>query len=278
MHEFFKKVSKILKNVSAEHEAETRFLIECVSGQTLVDIARGDEIQNKDEILTLAQQRAKTGLPIQHLVGFSYFMGEKFLVSADVLIPRDETELLVRHVCKIAQNLKAPRILDVGTGSGCISCMLARMLQQEDLEILAVDISTSALLTALENVKTHVAPKKVLIRKSDIFSNIKEKFDVIVSNPPYIAYGTPLQKEVEHEPEAALFAPDNGLYFYKKIIKQGRDFLNPDGHVAFELGAGQAGDVKKMFEEAGYENIEIVKDLAGIERVISAKYCKSSKN
>ncbi len=274
MHEFIKKVSEILKNVSEESEAEARFLIECVSGQTLADIMRTDEIQNKEEILALAKKRAQTGVPIQHLAGFSYFMGEKFIVNTDVLIPRDETEILVRKVFELVEDIEAPRILEIGTGSGCIACMLGRLLPQEDLEILAVDISTAALLTALENVKNLVKPKYILIRKSDIFSNVREKFDVIVSNPPYIPSGTSLQKEVEHEPENALFAPDNGLYFYKKIIEEGHNFLNPGGHVAFELGAGQAGEVKKILAQNGYKNIEIIKDLAGIERTISAKYCK----
>jgi release factor glutamine methyltransferase len=242
-----------------------------VGGQNLADIMRGGEIKNKEEILELAQKRVKTGLPIQRLIGFSYFMGEKFIVNENVLIPRDETELLVRHVFELVQDVEAPSILDIGTGTGCIACMLGKILPQQDLEILAVDISTPALLTAIENAKNLLEPKRVLIRKSDVFSNIKEKFDVIVSNPPYIAPDTELQKEVQHEPETALFAADNGLYFYKKIINQARDFLNPNGRIAFELGMGQADNVKEMFLKNGYCDIKIIKDLAGIERVISAK-------
>ena len=163
-------------------------------------------------------------------------MGEKFKVNEHVLIPRDETEILVRETVNIAKKLNNPQILEIGAGSGCVSCMISKLLENKPLQILGVDISTNALKVSLDNMAKYVEANRLVIRKSDVFSNVKEKFDIILSNPPYIKEGEKLQKELEFEPKEALFAKDDGYYFYKKIIDEAPTHLNKGGYILFELG------------------------------------------
>ena len=221
-----------------------------------------------------AELRARTRRPIQHIIGLADFMGEKFIVNPSVLIPRDETEFLVRKAVEIINRKDFKAILDVGTGSGCIACMIAKYTHAQ---VIGLDISTDALNTALDNASKLNLNNRAIFRKSDIFSNVKpgESFDMIVSNPPYIppSEKANLQKEVTFDPETALFTEDEkGLEFYEKITEQAPKILNKNGFLVYELGAGQSDEVKKIMEANGFGNIDIIKDLAGIERVISASY------
>ena len=161
--------------------------------------------------------------------------------------------------------------LDLGTGSGCIACMIAKYT---DCRIIGLDISTDALNTALDNASRLNLFNKAIFRKSDIFSNVKpgETFDIIVSNPPYIppCEKENIQQEVKFDPQEALFTNDEkGLEFYEKITRKAPAILNKGGYLMFELGIGQSEDVKSLMLQSGFENIEIIKDLAGIDRVIS---------
>ena len=160
--------------------------------------------------------------------------------------------------------------LDVGTGTGCIACMIAKLT---GCQVIGLDISNEALNTALDNASRLNLFNKAIFRKSDIFSNVKpgESFDIIVSNPPYIppCEKNNIQPEVKFDPEKALFTEDaKGLEFYEKITKNAPQILNKGGYLLFELGIGQYQDVKKMMETAGFSEIEIIKDLADIDRVI----------
>jgi len=273
-----KIVENILKQAGIdEYQAEAKLIVLEKSGLSLEDILLNKPIENKDEILETAKKRAQTKAPIQHLLGFSYFMGEKYLVNKNVLIPRDETEILVKEAYELVKNIENKiDILDIGIGSGCISCSLAKKLKNKEIEILGVDVSIDALEVAIENINKLDLVRKVIIRKSDIYSKIRpiEKFDLIVSNPPYIPIKDKenLQDEVKNfDPELALFAFDNeGVEFYKKIIEGALNCLKPNGFIAFELGINQAQLVQNMLEK-DFKNIEITKDLAGIERVISAQ-------
>lgn len=273
------EVEKILSKAGIEEaKAEAKLIVEAISGLTKEEILLGKEIENKEKIFEITHKRATTKAPIQHLLGFSYFMGEKYIVNNNVLIPRDETELLVRASYELIKNLKTKvNILDIGTGTGCISIELAKKFKEKDIEILAVDISSDALQVALNNANKFDVIRKVIFRKSDIFSKIRpiEKFNLIVSNPPYIPISQKdsLQEEVKNfDPEIALFAKDSeGIEFYKKIIVGSKEFLKDQGFLAFELGIGQANSVKEILEENGFKNIQITKDLAGIERVITAQ-------
>lgn len=267
-----------------EAKIEAKMLVRHYLGLSDVDLAINDEFDDEHgrEVSLKAKLRAQKRIPIQYIIGEADFMGEKFIVNENVLIPRDETEILVRKAVEILGKQVAcppallpscpPKVLDIGTGSGCIACMLAK---KTDAQVIGVDISTEALQVALDNASRLGLFNKAIFRKSDIFSNVKsdEKFDMIVSNPPYIPLSEKenLQFEVQFEPESALFAQNEGLEFYEKIITQAKPFLNEGGYLMFELGIGQAQAVKKMLEENNFKDIEIEKDLAYIERVIWAR-------
>ena len=270
------EIVKILTDAGIEqNEAniEVKLLIEHFCGYGVKDIIMGKKLDSsKLEIVKeKALHRAKTREPIQHIIGFADFMGEKFIVNPSVLIPRDETEILVRKAIEIINEKNLKNALDVGTGSGCIACIVAKYT---DCQIIGLDISTDALNTALDNASRLNLFNKAIFRKSDIFSNVKpgEKFDIIISNPPYIPKKekAEIQKEVLFEPDTALYTDDNeGLTFYRSIISGSRDILTDKGYLLFELGINQAGKVACIMKENGFKDIEIIKDLAQIDRVIS---------
>ena len=176
-------------------------------------------------------------------------MGEFFKVTPDVLIPRDETEILVTKAIEFVEKDEMKNVLDIGTGSGCIACTIAH---KTDATVLGVDISSDALRVALENVTKLGINNRAVFRKSDLFSTVREeeKFDMIISNPPYIPIGTILSDEVNYEPRIALFADENGLRFYREIVEQAPSFLNRQGKLLFELGIGEASAVKTFMEKA----------------------------
>lgn len=257
-----------------EANIEVKMLIEHFADYGVKDIIMGKKLDSAKLSLVKekAELRAKTRQPIQHIIGFADFMGEKFIVNPSVLIPRDETELLVRKAVEIINENNFKMALDVGTGSGCIACMTAK---HTDCQIIGLDVSTDALNTALDNASRLNLFNKAIFRKSDIFSNVKprESFDIIISNPPYIPPREKenIQKEVSFDPEIALYTKDeDGLEFYEKITAEAPNILNSNGYLIFELGIGQA-DAVKNFMSKSFTQIEIFKDLAGIERVICGK-------
>lgn len=255
-----------------EANVEVKMLLEHFANYGAKDIIMGNKLTD-DKLKIVkekAQLRAKTRQPIQHIIGYADFMGEKFIVNSSVLIPRDETEILVRKAIETINENGFKMALDVGTGSGCIACMVAK---HTDCQIIGLDVSTDALNVALDNASRLNLFNKAIFRKSDVFSNVKprESFDIIISNPPYIPAGTVLQKEVMFDPKLALFASDkDGLEFYEKISKNAPKILNTGGYLLFELGIGQSQAVKDIMAQAGFKDFEIIKDLAGIDRVISA--------
>lgn len=265
-----------------EAKIEAKMLIEHFCQISSVDLAIGKPIENIDLAIEKAKERVETGRPIQHIIGVADFMGEKFIVNENVLIPRDETEILVRKAIELIKSTSPPtpllegegrKILDIGTGSGCIACMVAKLTQSQ---VVGIDISTEALHVALDNALKLNLSNRAIFRKSDLFSKVHsdEKFDVIISNPPYISIcqKEKLQSEVKNfDPDLALFAPDElGLDFYREIVQKAPAFLKKGGYLMFELGLNQADAVKSLME-AEFESIEIIKDLAGIERVILAQ-------
>ena len=268
------KIIKLMTNSGIEEQEakkEVKMLLEHFCNYTEKDEILGRKITNEelDILYSKVQERIENRIPIQYIIGEAYFMGNFFKVTPDVLIPRDETELLVRTAIDIINANKFNNILDIGTGSGCIACTLAL---QTNATILGVDISSDALRIALDNVTRLGINNRAVFRKSDLFEKIREeeKFDMIISNPPYIPEGTKLEPEVLHEPHIALFAEENGLSLYKQIIYESPKFLKPEGFLIFELGISEAQDVKSMMNE-NFENVQIIKDLSGIERVIYGK-------
>lgn len=278
-----KKLSQIQKNIQkiltdnditpklefSEAKIEAKMLIKHFLNVTENDFIFDKEIENDTEVIKKAELRARTRQPIQHIIGLAHFMGEDFIVNENVLIPRDETEILVRKAVEIINKENFKTVLDIGTGSGCIACMIAKMT---DAQVIGVDISTDALQVALDNASKLNLFNKAIFRKSDIFSNIKtEKFDVIVSNPPYIPLSEKanLQKEVGFDPELALFTEDSeGIDFYNKIIESSPDYMNKGGYLIFECGINQANLIKDLMAVRGFSNIEIIKDLGNIDRVV----------
>lgn len=269
------EIIKILTDSGIEENeanVEVKMLLEHFANYGVKDIISGNKLTTEklELVKEKAELRAKTRQPIQHIIGYADFMGEKFIVNPSVLIPRDETEFLVRKAIEIINKNNFTMALDVGTGSGCIACMIAKYTQ---CQIIGLDISSDALNTALDNASKLNLFNKAIFRKSNIFSNVKpgESFDIIVSNPPYIPPSEKenIQTEVKFDPEQALFTEDEkGLEFYEKITKDAPRILNKGGYLLFELGIGQSNDVKSIMEKNGFQNIEIIKDLAGIDRVI----------
>lgn len=258
-----------------EAKVEVRLLIEHFAGYSLVDILMGKKLtEDKLKIVEeKAKLRAKTREPIQYIIGLADFMGEKFLVNKDVLIPRDETELLVRKAIEIIKENNFKMVLDMCTGSGCIACMIAKLTNSQ---AMGVDISTEAIHTAFKNMEKFGLYNRAIFRKSDIYSKIREdeKFDLIVSNPPYIPpkEKETIQEEVSYEPDLALYTTDEkGLEFYERITKYAPKFLKKGGYLMFELGIGQSSDVAKIMNTYGFDDIKVLKDLANIDRVIFAK-------
>ena len=269
------EIVKILTDAGIEpNEAniEVKLLIEHFAGYTLTDILMGkkltaDKLQIVEE---KAIMRAKTRQPIQYIIGQADFMGEKFIVNPSVLIPRDETEFLVRQAVEIIKSKNYTEVLDMCTGSGCIACMISILTPAR---VLGADISTEAIHTAFSNMEKFKLFNKAVFRKSDIYSKIREdeRFDIIVSNPPYIPpqIKKEIQKEVTFEPDIALYTKDtDGLEFYEKITKDAPLCLNAGGYLLFELGIGQSGKVAEFMKDSGFTEIKVLKDLAGIDRVI----------
>ncbi len=214
------------------------------------------------EFLEIVEQR-KNNKPLQYIFGHSYFYDRDYEVDETVLIPRPETELLVEKIIQDNGNKENLSILDIGTGSGCIAISLALKLPNSHVD--AVDIHP--MIIAQKNASTHNASVKFF--QSDIFSNVTNEYDIVVSNPPYIGekeYST-LEKQVKNfEPQQALLAEDNGLYFYKKILTDLNRFLTYKGALYLEIGATQAEEIKRFAHRQGY-TCQITQDLNGLDRL-----------
>lgn len=251
--------------------SEIDFVFEIVANVTSKDILMGKSIDSKfeQEISNIVDERVNTKRPIQQILGQAYFMGERFFVNEYTLIPRPETEILVLECLKLISEQET-KILDIGTGSGCIPVSIAK--RAKNSKITAVDICENAIKAAQRNAALHNVETQIEFKKSDLFLNIDDKFDIIISNPPYIpvAEKPNLQSEVrDFEPENALFAYDeNGIEFYKKIIEESVNYLLKDSCLLFELGINQSILVKELMIKAGFSSIKLIKDLDGIDRVI----------
>ena len=226
-----------------------------------------------NKFFELIHQRA-SGRPLQYILEYWSFMDIKLKVGEGVLIPRDDTEVLVTKALKSIQNIKQPKILDLCTGPGTIAITLAK--QHCDATIVAVDVSNIALGYLLENAALNKV-KNITTKQCNVLEDFATfthaNFDLIVSNPPYIPTSdlNGLQIEVQREPRLALDGGEDGLIFYRSIAKNWMRFLKNDGMLCVELGQGQAWDVVAIFSQEGLEDIEITKDLNGIERVVSGK-------
>lgn len=218
-------------------------------------------------------QKLRNHIPIEHITHQKEFMKLSFFVNENVLIPRQDTETLVEEVIKIAKTNNAKNILDLCTGSGAIAISLAKYIDES--KIIGVDISQEALKVAKKNAISNEVERKVSWIKSDLFQDIKpQKFDIIVSNPPYIKKDiiSTLERQVQKEPKIALDGGYDGLDFYRKIIKKSYQYLKYKGYLCLEIGYDQKIDVIELLEnEEKYSEIYCKKDAYGNDRVVVAR-------
>ena len=235
-----------------------------------------DDIEDEEieKIRYFIQKIGREKFPVQYLLNEQEFYGRKFYVDKGVLIPRQDTEILVEKMIdtlkdKVLKNEIHPKILDIGVGSGIIGITAA--LEIESSYVLGVDISDKALETAKKN-KEILKVSNIKFLKSDLFENVEfREFDMIVSNPPYISLnevGIMSDDTLLHEPSEALFAENDGLYFYYEICQKASDYLANFGYLLFEISYKQGKNVAKIMASSGFKNIEVVKDLAGLDRVV----------
>ena len=226
--------------------------------------------------------------PVQYLLNEQEFFGRKFYVNKGVLIPRQDTEILVEKAIEILKNdtLKKniseknsknrKKILDIGVGSGIIGISVA--LEIKDSYVLGIDISEKALETSEKN-KEILNVKNIKFLKSNLFENIEFKeFDMIISNPPYISFnevGIMSDDTLLHEPSDALFAENDGLYFYYEICQNALDYLADSGYLLFEIGYKQGNNVAEIMTSSGFKNVEVIKDLTGLDRVVVGQKIKN---
>lgn len=208
--------------------------------------------------------KRKNGMPIQYILGEEDFYGRSFKVLKDVLIPRQDTEISVETLLKIIKNNKINNMLEIGCGTGIVSISVDL---ETKVDVTAVDISQKA----IENTKINKEKigSTITVLKSDLFSNIKNKFDIIYSNPPYIKSDEieKLQVEVrKHEPRLALDGGEDGLHFYRKIIEKAPEYLNDRGYLIFEIGHDEAKDICALMEDNF--DVEVIKDLSKLDRVV----------
>lgn len=262
-----------LKEARIEEAAlDARLLLEEVCGTDRnYLLVHGNEPVTEDQYDCYVNyiERRSHHIPLQHILGYQEFMGLHFAVTQDVLIPRQDTETLVEEVMRNLHD--GMHILDMCTGSGCI--LLSLLKYSNDCVGVGVDLSEKALTVAKENARALGLNAEFI--QSDLFENVSGKYEIIVSNPPYIpsrVIPTLMEEVREHDPWMALDGKEDGLYFYREIIRQAGEYLYPGGMLFFEIGCEQAADVSRYMKEAGYREVAVCKDLSGLDRVVSGIY------
>lgn len=265
-----------------EMEAESFFYLLLENKRQLrrIDLALDvDSVFSKSEILNwnAILEKLKIQIPIQYIIGTTHFYGLEFIVDENVLIPRPETEELVDWIVKLNSKLskkKNLKILDIGTGSGCIAVSLAKNIPNS--EVFAIDVSEKVLAIAKKNAILNKVPVTFLHKNILETKDLNQKFDIIVSNPPYVRN---LEKAeikpnvLDNEPHLALFVPDNDpLIFYKKIAELAAANLNPNGQLFFEINQYLGKETQELLEYIGLKNIELRKDIYGNDRMIACNF------
>lgn len=257
------KQGKQILSENGIDEREARLLLAHAVNIASSDLIKYDTCTDGDFYrYTEYLKRRISGEPFAYIVGEKEFMKLKFIVNKNVLIPREDTEILVLEAIKQCKK----KILDLCTGSGCIAISLSKYLQNAEID--ASDINARTLSVAKKNAVLNDA--KVNFIKSDLFENIQDKYEMIVSNPPYIRTSDikELQREVKNEPMRALDGGESGLKFYDKILKEAKEYLTDDGVILFEIGFDQAEDVMELAKKYNYKKIRKIKDLSSNDRVI----------
>lgn len=251
---------------------DARLLLEEICGTNRNDLlVHGDRevTEHQRECYVNSIELRRKHIPLQHILGYQEFMGLKFRVTGDVLVPRQDTETLVEEVMRNLHD--GMHILDMCTGSGCI--LLSLLRYSNDCVGTGCDISEKALEIARENARDLGLEAEFL--QGDLFEKVKGKYEIIVSNPPYIASGEiqGLMEEVrDYDPPEALDGGEDGLDFYREIVKKAGEHLYPGGMLFFEIGCGQGEEVSGYMRQAGYKEVMVCKDLSGLDRVVSGIY------
>ena len=281
----FKNISDIFKNgeiINSDRETEIllSYFLKMDRSSIYINSDRELKVAEKLELVDMVKKRLKR-IPIQYITRHQEFMGMDFLIESGVLIPRPETEILVEEAIKKIKNYKYSdniKVADLGTGAGVIAISIANFIN--NITVYATDISKKSLQIALKNAQKHDCKDKIIFLQGDLFKPFKNKIEklsleAIISNPPYIdSYDfKSLPPEVKNnEPKIALFGGIDGLDYYRKIIRKSPQYLKKKGFLALEVGAGQARKVKELIlkENNFNQDIEIIKDYLGIERVVIA--------
>lgn len=274
LKELRKKSIEILKGCQNDSPlADVDYILSHL-GFSKTDLLLGDKTVDKstEDAFWKCLDRLKCGEPVQYITGRCEFMSLEFEVTPETLIPRSDTEVLVEAVIEVAKSISNPRILEIGSGSGCIAISLAHYLHTA--KITSVDISDGALAVATRNAKTNGVSDRVEFKKHNVFDGFdfcRVAPDIIVSNPPYIPKADILtldKKVKDFEPLSALDGGNDGLDFYRFITQNCK--VSKNGYLAFEVGINQAQDVAEIMSER-FEDVKIIHDLAGIERVVIGK-------
>ena len=257
---------------SPEAESDALILFEYVTGKDRMSLflhPEEEETQEKKDTLLELVERRNTGEPVQYITGKTYFYGLQFLCDKDTLIPRFDTEVLTQEAIKSVP--KNAGVLDMCTGTGCI--IIALKHERNDIRAFGSDISEQAVNTAVKNAKLNECDVEFTV--SDMFKNIDGRFDVIISNPPYIERKVIDELDAtvkEYEPFTALCGGEDGLDFYRIIAKEAHDHLIKDGLLLLEIGYDQGESVPDILGKEGFVNIKVIKDLNGLNRVVSAVF------
>ncbi len=268
--ELFEYGKKQLEDAGIEEAAlDARLLLEyiCHTDRNAL-LVHGDSVRSnlEEQFYRMVIENRAQRIPLQHITGQQEFMGLTFKVNEHVLIPRQDTEILVEEAMRYLSD--GMRILDICTGSGCI--LLSLLKYSNECEGLGVDISDDALAVARENAQN--LGLETEFRHSDLLEKVEGKFDMIVSNPPYIettVIDTLMPEVREHEPMLALDGREDGLYFYRRIVEQCTSYMTRGARLFFEIGYDQGEAVKDMMIHKGFCEVEIIKDYAGLDRVVT---------
>ena len=281
---FNKSVDYLKKNGVPSPLLDTEYIFSDVlkvSRNTLkYSMSREIKEEDKDKIREMLVLRAKKRKPLQYILGEWEFYGLPFKVSEGVLIPRADTEILVEQCIQLMREVEEPNILDIGSGTGAISIAIANELKSSS--VTGIDINEKAIELANEN-KTLNKIENVNFIKSDLFEKIDKdfKYDLIVSNPPYISkeeYETLMPEVKNYEPQNALTDLGDGLYFYREISKLAGEYLKGTGYLAYEIGYNQAKDVTKILQNNNFDILSVIKDYGGNDRVVIAKKTIKTEN
>lgn len=259
-----------LKDFSESYNIDSQIFIMDILNINKIDLLTKDFILTESQISRLNDYiyRRKLQEPVAYIINKIEFMGLDFYVDRNTLIPRSDTEVLVEKILEINKNNRYSSFLEIGIGTGCISISLSKF---SSLVGNGVDIINNCVEISIKNAIANNVNDKVHFFKSDIFENIKDKYDIIVSNPPYINkkdMDELLPNVKEYEPHIALFGGDNGLYFYENIIGNAKKYLNAKGMLAFEIGYDQGKSIAKLLELQGFIDIKVYKDLYRHDRVV----------